>query len=1752
MATMLETPSRVWRRIEAIEDRDMPSLPSLPAFEDSADVEQSEDHDELDEDLIDIASPMHSTPATTSAHHTAASTIRPPSSTSSTARFATSIASRSNKSSLGLSSSRGMSTRRSHHDSFNISMIPSLPNISAEPGTMQYTDEEMTDEEHSKDSVPEVYLPPDDDSDGERDLSLTEALQSVSRTSSPPYPLQSFDNGVTPKKNYDYSVSLKSEPKPSPFDKYRNVALRKSKAAVRTRTPSLSRTGSSQASSPANSTPQSSRSIALPRSSPESPLDAYTIPLPRSATASPAIYASRSTHEQSVSDEDRDRSLQETGIRSMDITDVHISPPRFDDTHSENEQDPQRDEEAHTTADEQEQNGSQSEQEPTFSSDGGPTPYAQNYSNSSPIAAQSPGPLSSAFSSPAQSVAFTPTPAFPRPRARFNIPIVEEAPNTPEQPPSDDQQSEHEQSQATHDQDHEEDPLTPHTRRRSFLLSVINSTARPRMKFPTPHPRNNHLLTTPSIAESTPGGPGINVGSRTSLQTAFAGVTPRPRPGTGRNARASHPLAQTVLPSPGASDSDSTSPASGSGSGSAPVSRRSSLGAWGATPAPSQLSPYDGAGDRASFISTASSHDLTTHHRVNTSFDPSMGFGAAAGQGVGRFNAGKLNNYLHGLNRRLQEENEALMERLRKAEEEKKLYSASIPVSAAAGAGNGSEGGSGSGRRLSGGGRRASAGGTTLGNVAEDVGGEGWVEEKAELEDMVDALREEVTRSVQEKEEAEKALEEEKGERARDKERWRDRMAEVEQGVEVIIKELEKKAEDAEKRTKDVEDGSAHQVKEMEKRLVEAEAERDLSKERAEKAERVLESGKELGGELRDANERVEKIMGDLRNANAQIKELEEEVMRSDGRIDDLEKDLREDRDAIASLEEELSTKADELAEDRARIRHLEQEIRKADEELQSTKEYVVELEEGAESAIERIEKLEDELAAANDQVHTMTVAEEQAQDRMEKLEADAQKAQELARQMEEALEEAEKKMLEDEDELNELKNKVASMEREREREANRTQESSRNPFNDGGPTDAELEALENELDAANKEIGRLTTLLNQSPARKAMEKARDTKVELLEKEREELLERNRALRLAMNEINTPNKVMNASGISPIHRQVLSMSMRTPRTPGAPLRDLSWLNNTTADPTVAPLIAEIHRLQQELDRANESIDNKFDELEVAGHGVVGLTKRLEDARSKISTLEEEIARLTRREDRRLRCLERTRCQKCRAKVNFSALAQMEESTLEISRDDLPSEPPTPPTRTSEALKANLQSVNSHLESMKKEWEQERRKLLGEKAVLQDATQRLNAQIQSAKEEAKKATESGRAGEKTAAGVQGELDKAKRVIAELEANLKSERSHLRVVTTEQNRIQREKADIMNQLQRTESDMDDVKHQLQKFKKENHNLEKELRENVNADQKARLLEGRVAENAETIEQLREERVLLVTDHKELQRRFSEISEQANRLREEYGASSTSHDNRRHQLDLHLLEIADLRRALSDQAEELQRAKTEKGRISAEKNDVARTVEALEADLRRVKKNAEAFDRDLKLLRADKEKLETKHKEELTRAERTRKQTQTQIRVLNEQLETQRAKASRAKDEMKNHVCAADDQQLSVIKIQHSKECKGLMVQIRYLKASFTRESSFRSNLVNQKAYLLVLLSKLEKSEQTIFAAIARIGYPVTLPTRVKKPRKLKTIVMAVVFISRAARAGSNWREQSSSRQAVLAALQEVRQRRATVSA
>jgi hypothetical protein len=92
---------------------------------------------------------------------------------------------------------------------------------------------------------------------------------------------------------------------------------------------------------------------------------------------------------------------------------------------------------------------------------------------------------------------------------------------------------------------------------------------------------------------------------------------------------------------------------------------------------------------------------------------------------------------------------------------------------------------------------------------------------------------------------------------------------------------------------------------------------------------------------------------------------------------------------------------------------------------------------------------------------------------------------------------------------------------------------------------------------------------------------------------------------------------------------------------------------------------------------------------------------------------------------------------------------LENSTVDFSTLSYASE--STPVKSSESLKAELQAVNKELDSMKKQWREEKRQLLGDNAVLKDAANRLNHQIRDTKERAEK-TE--RRSEKTRNGVLG--------------------------------------------------------------------------------------------------------------------------------------------------------------------------------------------------------------------------------------------------------------------------------------------------------------------------------------------------------------------------------------------------------------
>ena len=259
---MLETPSRIWRRIEAREGRDIPSLPSIPLYEDSAEaIEEFEEettgdilnsgledhHENVDEgEEEEETSRMHSTPMPPAARRPVSAPNSATTATASTARFAQSIASRSTRSSLASSSgtnatplatSRGLSTRQTRHESLAASFdAPSLPRIPPSPGVGttrplsagpkgrgRYSVSSMDEANATRTSVPDVYLPPLDDGEVEvegitmeaqREMSLADVDQDDGLPSFMRATARPGSQPLTPaSKKQDGSLSIVSEAK---------------------------------------------------------------------------------------------------------------------------------------------------------------------------------------------------------------------------------------------------------------------------------------------------------------------------------------------------------------------------------------------------------------------------------------------------------------------------------------------------------------------------------------------------------------------------------------------------------------------------------------------------------------------------------------------------------------------------------------------------------------------------------------------------------------------------------------------------------------------------------------------------------------------------------------------------------------------------------------------------------------------------------------------------------------------------------------------------------------------------------------------------------------------------------------------------------------------------------------------------------------------------------------------------------------------------------------------------------------------------------------------------------------------------------------------------------------------------------------------------------------------------------------------------------------------------------------------------
>ncbi|KDN47664.1 hypothetical protein RSAG8_03454, partial [Rhizoctonia solani AG-8 WAC10335] len=951
-------------------------------------------------------------------------------------------------------------------------------------------------------------------------------------------------------------------------------------------------------------------------------------------------------------------------------------------------------------------------------------------------------------------------------------------------------------------------------------------------------------------------------------------------------------------------------------------------------------------------------------------------------------------------------------------------------------------------------------------------------------------------------------------------------MADLETDVQKVIQKLEDRLNERE--------AEAAQLRE---RLIERS--RDVHHEHAEELVLEREHAAKLEAE-------VTQLTGELACANGESRGLKAELR-------DLKAALRTEQ---AAAVERMSVLETENVEWGRKAQELEREL----EELDAL------AHERDELAHERDVVLKEKDQALRERDNAIRERDELLEDQDELVHQKEDALKEVAR-MEQALEDAETRIVEDAEKLKSLQGKVASLERERtdllaSRSArDRSNAEDRIPLHEH---EALVSDLETQLDDAHREIARLTA---KSPAGEALSKAKDLRIQQLEKEKDMLLERIQTMRSSNSTAggsDTPGRATPSGSIA--LGRLAMMNLRTPKTPGAALKEASWMNQTTVHALgdVDSLAARLVEVDAQLVEANESIDQKLDKLEAAGAETINLTKSLYLSKEKITSLERELARLGRREERLIKKLQRCRCTKCYMRFDASAVAQWAETTLPSMVDDLPTEPPTPETKTTRNLQSALASANSQLENMRDDWQ----KLGQENAALREAgrqeVQLARQAERLAKAEAemkRKLEEERRRAVEAAKGIKDEkkrekvladmeLERAKTAIAQLEEDLRAERGKLRSLAAEHSRVSRDKTDVLARLERTnqlgvqghgcgQSSTERTK----TFKNNNKELEKELRSNAIAETKARHLEARLHENNMQIDSLRSEREILTRDHDQLQKRFAEITERAEALRQRNAESQAEHEKRQHKLDMQVTEVENLRMLLAEREAGIKDMATAMQTARGAQSDAERVVKSLQSELKRVKSEAERLGTDIDHLKLGRVDGNSNDKERQMRA---REQAQTQMKTLNDQLQSAKDAAKQLQERLKDHSAALSPAEVEKLKVMHGKECKGLVQQIGYLRSQFHRESEMREHMGWQKLYLMKVLGVYAKSEPNIERALARQGFPHEQPPA-KPKRTLRSIGYLVWWTVRAKRLAEEWREARKSRPAMRAALEDVRRRR-----
>jgi chromosome segregation ATPase len=563
-------------------------------------------------------------------------------------------------------------------------------------------------------------------------------------------------------------------------------------------------------------------------------------------------------------------------------------------------------------------------------------------------------------------------------------------------------------------------------------------------------------------------------------------------------------------------------------------------------------------------------------------------------------------------------------------------------------------------------------------------------------------------------------------------------------------------------------------------------------------------------------------------------------------------------------------------------------------------------------------------------------------------------------------------------------------------------------------------------------------------------------------------------------------------GATPVHPSIAALRkpIDTPRSPPAnELSSASWMHSLETFGEAA-IKRDLSGVRHDLEDAKREVDERIAKL-----GQQGLFKQLVDAQETIKQLEDELYEM-RAENKHGPSLARTGSNKDRsAQYDVSSERSiLARSTASVSHN-----------------KSVIQGVKGELESLKRAWAKDVKDFQAEREALEEEkegvrrTQReLNAKRAETKERARKQQ----------ADTLASLSKARRLVSELERGMNEDAANFQSYRGLDDDAHRELDTLAFDLQRTKARMEEIDREFHSKRSTFERLEHEIQERSHIDESLAMnvqgLHLDTARFSHEMQRLREERQALLQEREKLFARRAESHQQRLNAQEELRMAREALLAHQRQLDEQVETIESLHDHLSHQTKALDGVQADRDRLYDQRREILVDVAQLEADLRRVRDESKRFGADLDGLQ--------KIRGIRSVAERQQQEQESRPNVHAENVEMHIIQL--AKEQAKREQRSTE---------KHQADCRGLLLQIRYEKARYMRESDLRQDLVHQKQYLLGIVGGLRMSEKATakFVADLRLSRQHNSNSPSTPLQKFRAASYAVMAVCRARRMADNWR-------------------------